>query len=394
MALLDEVDAVCATATTAATTTTRSSTTSTASPLWAGRVRDGQRRVHPARPARTGGGRPKAGATAGARTGPAYDLPEPQARSGALRARRVDALRHRVRRAGGPPAGRRPAPVHARVGRRAPRARASSSSTTCWSWPARCCATPTHGPDGPRRPPPPLPPPAHRRVPGHRPHPGRAGRAHRRDRPTTARAGRRRRGTPSRPGRATCSSWATPSSRSTASAGPTSRCSCGPPTASAPASAAVSLTTNFRTGRSVVDVVNAVFGELIVGEQRRHRRPSRRTCRSCRCAPTPRSGPPVAVLGLEAHDDEPTAAELRRREAADVAARPCGAWRRRLVRRPRPPRHHDPTGNPPGSATSRSSSPRARRSPRWRTPSAPPASPTGPSPRRSCTPAAWSATCC
>ena len=58
---------------------------------------------------------------------------------------------------------------------------ASSSSTTCWCWPARCCATPpTVRACG--RAAPALPPPAHRRVPGHRSHPDRAGRPHRRHR--------------------------------------------------------------------------------------------------------------------------------------------------------------------------------------------------------------------
>jgi ATP-dependent exoDNAse (exonuclease V) beta subunit len=82
----------------------------------------------------------------------------------------------------------------------------------------------------------------------------------------------------------------------------------------------LSLTTNFRTGRSVIELVNAVFGEL-VREQRHEGVPSQPAYEAL----APRRddapvGPPVAVLGPEPHDDEPNAAEIRRREAADVAA--------------------------------------------------------------------------
>ena len=52
------------------------------------------------------------------------------------------------------------------------------------------------------------------------------------------------------------------------------------------------------------------------------------------------------------------------------------------------------TGSRPGPATSPSSCPRGCRSPPWRTHSPTPASPTGPSRLRWCTPAGWSATCC
>ncbi|HET9608156.1 MAG TPA: UvrD-helicase domain-containing protein [Acidimicrobiales bacterium] len=82
----------------------------------------------------------------------------------------------------------------------------------------------------------------------------------------------------------------------------------------------LSLTTNFRTGRAVIELVNAVFGEL-VREQRHEGVPSQPAYEAL----APRRGdapvgPPVAVLGPEPHDDEPNADEIRRREAADVAA--------------------------------------------------------------------------
>ncbi|HEX6568247.1 MAG TPA: UvrD-helicase domain-containing protein [Acidimicrobiales bacterium] len=82
----------------------------------------------------------------------------------------------------------------------------------------------------------------------------------------------------------------------------------------------LSLTTNFRTGRSVIDLVNGVFGQLI-REQRHDDLPSQPAYEplAARRGDAP-SGPPVAVLGPDAHDDAPTAAEIRRRESADVAA--------------------------------------------------------------------------
>ncbi len=81
-----------------------------------------------------------------------------------------------------------------------------------------------------------------------------------------------------------------------------------------------SLTTNFRTGRSIIDVVNRVFGQLIT-EQQHEGLPSQPAYApfSAVRGDAP-SGPTVAVLGPEVHDDGPNAAEIRRREAADVAA--------------------------------------------------------------------------
>src|SRR5690606_10631449 len=82
----------------------------------------------------------------------------------------------------------------------------------------------------------------------------------------------------------------------------------------------VSLTTNFRSSRSVIEVVNALFGEL-VREQRHDGVPSQPAYEALepRRGDAP-AGPPVAVLGPRPHEDAPDAAELRRREAADVAA--------------------------------------------------------------------------
>ncbi|MBN2624599.1 MAG: UvrD-helicase domain-containing protein [Acidimicrobiales bacterium] len=82
----------------------------------------------------------------------------------------------------------------------------------------------------------------------------------------------------------------------------------------------VSLTTNFRTGRSVIGLVNEVFGALIV-EQRHDGLPSQPAYAAfAPVRPDAPSGPPVAVLGPVAHDDKPPAAEIRRRESLDVAA--------------------------------------------------------------------------
>jgi ATP-dependent helicase/nuclease subunit A len=81
----------------------------------------------------------------------------------------------------------------------------------------------------------------------------------------------------------------------------------------------LSLTTNFRTGAAVIDVVNAVFSLLVV-EQRIDGVPSQPGYEPLVAvrgdAPV---GPPVAVLGAEVHEDRPRAAEVRSREAADVA---------------------------------------------------------------------------
>jgi ATP-dependent exoDNAse (exonuclease V) beta subunit len=80
----------------------------------------------------------------------------------------------------------------------------------------------------------------------------------------------------------------------------------------------VSLTTNFRTVSPVLDWVNAAFGELIQYDA--EGQPAYEALDHHRAEPP--SGPPVTVLGAEAHDDLPRAAAsvLREREAEDVAA--------------------------------------------------------------------------
>jgi ATP-dependent exoDNAse (exonuclease V) beta subunit len=82
----------------------------------------------------------------------------------------------------------------------------------------------------------------------------------------------------------------------------------------------LSLTTNFRTGAGVVGVVNAVFSQLIQ-EQRRGDLPSQPAYEAFTAVRGDAAvGPPVAVLGPTPHADKPDAAEVRRRESADVAA--------------------------------------------------------------------------
>jgi ATP-dependent helicase/nuclease subunit A len=82
----------------------------------------------------------------------------------------------------------------------------------------------------------------------------------------------------------------------------------------------LSLTTNFRTGETITDLVNAVFAELI-HEQRHGDLPSQPAYEAFTAVRTDAPhGPPAVVLGAEAHDDKPNAAEVRRRESADVAA--------------------------------------------------------------------------
>ena len=82
----------------------------------------------------------------------------------------------------------------------------------------------------------------------------------------------------------------------------------------------LSLTSNFRTGEGVVALVNAVFGDLIHAQEHDGvpSQPGYEPLVAVR--PGAPAGPPVTILGPEAHDDKPSAADLRAREAADVAA--------------------------------------------------------------------------
>jgi ATP-dependent exoDNAse (exonuclease V) beta subunit len=78
----------------------------------------------------------------------------------------------------------------------------------------------------------------------------------------------------------------------------------------------VSLTTNFRTVGPALDWINAVFGELIQPEP--EAQPAFQPLDTFRS--TAGNGPAVVLLGAEEHQDKPNAAQLREREAGDVAA--------------------------------------------------------------------------
>jgi ATP-dependent exoDNAse (exonuclease V) beta subunit len=75
------------------------------------------------------------------------------------------------------------------------------------------------------------------------------------------------------------------------------------------------LTQNFRTAPCVLDWINAVFGELI-----RPYEGSQPAYRALDAARDDAVHARVALLGVEAHDDDPAADDLRVREADDVAA--------------------------------------------------------------------------
>ncbi|MFN2557908.1 MAG: UvrD-helicase domain-containing protein [Nitriliruptorales bacterium] len=95
----------------------------------------------------------------------------------------------------------------------------------------------------------------------------------------------------------------------------------------------VLLTTNFRTTPAVIAWVNHVFGRLIVpedGSQPRYQPLAPAPTRT-----SPPTGPPVAVLGSQAHHSELDADALREREADQVADAVLTAttWK---VARPRP----------------------------------------------------------
>ncbi len=148
------------------------------------------------------------------------------------------------------------------------------------------------------------------------------------------------------------------------------------------------LTRNFRTAGPVIDVVNAIFRDLIIAEP--ESQPEYVALEPVR-EPAP-VGPAVVLLGAEPDDEVSAAEPLREREASDVAAivlralregwsvvrRGAGGRARRTVS-PRRPVH--PAA---GAHVARS----ARGRPRRRA-----ASPTGRRPRRWCTARGRSATC-
>ncbi len=78
----------------------------------------------------------------------------------------------------------------------------------------------------------------------------------------------------------------------------------------------VILAANFRTTEPVLAWINHVFGQLIRAEDASQ--PAYMPLHACR--PGPPAGPAVVVLGADIHADKPSAAELRSREAADVAS--------------------------------------------------------------------------
>ncbi|CAM3450138.1 UvrD-helicase domain-containing protein [Nocardioides dubius] len=79
----------------------------------------------------------------------------------------------------------------------------------------------------------------------------------------------------------------------------------------------VTLDANFRTIPEVVSWVNAVFGTLIV--KTGLSQPEYQPLVAHRPAASIMTGPAVTVLGADGHVDKPKAAEMRHREAADVA---------------------------------------------------------------------------
>ncbi len=83
----------------------------------------------------------------------------------------------------------------------------------------------------------------------------------------------------------------------------------------------VTLTANFRTVAPVIDWVNETFGRLIRPAEDRalaDAQPEYQPLDAVR--PALPGGPPVLLLGADAHDVGTSADEVRRREAADVAA--------------------------------------------------------------------------
>ena len=78
----------------------------------------------------------------------------------------------------------------------------------------------------------------------------------------------------------------------------------------------VILAANFRTTEPVLTWINHVFGQLISAED--GTQPAYIPLQACR--PGTPAGPAVVVLGAGIHPGKPSAAELRAREAADVAS--------------------------------------------------------------------------
>jgi ATP-dependent helicase/nuclease subunit A len=82
----------------------------------------------------------------------------------------------------------------------------------------------------------------------------------------------------------------------------------------------LALTANHRSGSALVGWINQLFERLMIPSTNEvaASQPTYQPLIPVR--PDPTAGPSVAVIGRAAHDDRPTADELRTREAADVAA--------------------------------------------------------------------------
>ena len=119
--------------------------------------------------------------------------------------------------------------------------------------------------------------------------------------------------------RASCSWWATPSSRSTGSVGPTFRRS-WPAERFGSHGGGVGLTTNFRTVRPVIDWVNRDFATLMTRTDAVDlpgaSQPRYVALDADRCSPP--MGPPVAVLGAGPPSQATLADGLRAAEADEV----------------------------------------------------------------------------
>ena len=83
----------------------------------------------------------------------------------------------------------------------------------------------------------------------------------------------------------------------------------------------LSLTTNHRSGSDLVAWINATFGRLIAGSPDLVSQPTFEASVSVR--PDAPVGATVSIMGRTAHGDDPTADDLRSREATDVATSVC-----------------------------------------------------------------------
>ena len=83
----------------------------------------------------------------------------------------------------------------------------------------------------------------------------------------------------------------------------------------------LALTTNHRSGGALVEWINATFGRLITTGPDAASQPTFEASVSVR--PDAATGPSVSVMGRTAHGDNPSADDLRAREASEVATSIC-----------------------------------------------------------------------